>query len=108
VGLRNPFKRYSQQARGKPHIRGLLTSEEDKGWRIVLARLKVIPGALARAGRRVILRVVRGQPIRSSGPHTFECGNCGTVVLQNVNLEQISNCVIECDCGAFNEAAEVP
>jgi hypothetical protein len=38
----------------------------------------------------------------------FECGNCGAVVLQNVNLEQIHDCVIECDCGAFNKLAEIP
>jgi hypothetical protein len=73
-----------------------------------VARLKVISGAAARAGRRVILKVARGQPIRSRGPLTFECGNCGAVVLQNVNLDQIRDCVIECDCGAFNELAEVP
>jgi hypothetical protein len=73
-----------------------------------VARLKVISGALARAGQRVILKVARGRPIRSNGPFTFECGNCGSVVLQYVNLEQIRNCVIECDCGAVNELAEVP
>jgi hypothetical protein len=71
-----------------------------------VARLKVISGALALAGQRVVLKIARGQPIRSSGPLTFECGNCGVVVLQNVNLEQIRDCVIECDCGAFNELAE--
>jgi len=76
---------------------------EDKGWRTVVARLKVI--SAARAARRVILKVTRGQPIRSSGPLTFECGNCGAVVLQNVNLDQIRDCVIECDCGALNEFA---
>jgi hypothetical protein len=82
------------------------TPKEEKGWRTVVARLKVISGALARTGRRVILKVIRGQPIRSSGPLIFECGNCGAVVLQNVNLDQVRNCVIECDCGAFNELAE--
>ena len=85
--------------------RGSLTSKEDKGWRTVVARLTVISEVQARAGRRVILKVVRGQPIRSGGPLTFECGNCGTVVLQNVNLEQIRDCVVECSCGAFNELA---
>jgi hypothetical protein len=73
-----------------------------------VARLTVIPGAEARAGRRVILKVARGQPIRSRGALTFECGNCGVVVLQNVRLEQIRDCVIECDCGAFNQLVEVP
>jgi hypothetical protein len=29
-------------------------------------------------------------------------------VLENVNLEQIRDCVVECDCGAFNELAEIP
>jgi hypothetical protein len=71
-----------------------------------MARLKVISGAEARTGRRVILKVARGQPISSSGHLTFECGNCGAVVLQNVSLDQIRDCVIECDCGAFNELAE--
>ena len=88
-------------------IRGSLTPKEEKGWRIV-ARLKVISEAQARSGRRVILKVARGQPISSGGRLTFECGNCGVVVLQNVSLEQIRDCVIECDCGAFNELAEVP
>jgi hypothetical protein len=74
--------------------RGLLTPKEDKGRRTVVARLKVISEAQARSGRRVILTVTRGQPIRSGGSLTFECGNCGAVVLQNVNLEQISNCVL--------------
>jgi hypothetical protein len=68
-----------------------------------VARLKVISGALARAGPRVILKVIRGRPIRSSGRLIFECGNCGAVVLQDVNLDQVRNCVIECGCGAFNE-----
>jgi hypothetical protein len=86
--------------------RGSLTLKEDKGWRTAVARLKVISEAQARSGRRVILKVARGQPINSRGPLTFECGNCGAVVLQNVNLEQIRDCVIECDCGAFNELAE--
>jgi hypothetical protein len=81
-------------------------TEEDKGWRTVVARLKVISGALAREGGRVILKVARGQPIRSSGHLTFECGNCATVVLENVNFEQIRDCVIECDCGAFNEPSK--
>ena len=71
-----------------------------------MARLKVISEVQARSGRRVILKTVRGQPIRSAGHLAFECGNCGTVVLQNVNLEQIRDCVIECDCGAFNELEE--
>ena len=74
-----------------------------------MARLKVISEAQARSGRRVILKVTREQPIRSSrGLLTFECGNCGAVVLQNVNVEQIRDCVIECHCGAFNELAEAP
>jgi hypothetical protein len=73
-----------------------------------VARLKVISEAQARSGRRVILKVARGQPISSSGHLTFECGNCGTVVLENVNFEQIRDCVVECDCGAFNELAEMP
>lgn len=88
--------------------RGSLTPKEEKGWRTVVARLKVISEAQARSGRRVILKVARGQPISSIGPLTFECGNCGAVVLRHVNLEQIRDCVIECDCGAFNELAEVP
>jgi hypothetical protein len=67
-----------------------------------MARLTVISGDQARSGWRVILKVRRGQPIRSSGPLTFECGNCGTVVLQFVHLDQIRNCVIECDCGAYS------
>jgi hypothetical protein len=73
-----------------------------------MARLKVISGSVARAGRRVILKVTRGRPIRSAGTLSFECGNCGAVVLENVNLGQIRDCVIECDCGAFNELAGVP
>ena len=108
AGVRS-FKRYSLtgpwQTAGS---RGSLTSTEDQGWRTVVARLKVISGVQARAGSRVILRVARGQPIRSSGSLTFECGNCGAVVLQNVNLEQVRNCVVECGCGAFNEIASVP
>jgi hypothetical protein len=55
-----------------------------------------------RAARRVILKATRGQPIRGSGHLTFECGNCGAVVLENVELPQIRDCVIECDCGTFN------
>ena len=70
-----------------------------------MARLTVISGALARSGRRVILKVTRGQPISGSGPLTFECGNCAAVVLQDVHLDQIRDCVIECDCGAFSEIA---
>lgn len=96
-----------QKARGK--LRAfcrLLTPKEGKARRTVVARLKVISGTLARSGRRVLLKVARGQPIRSSGPLTFECGNCGAVVLQNVNLQQIRECIIECDCGAFNEVAD--
>jgi hypothetical protein len=77
--------------------------EEDKGWRTAMARLVVISGVQARAGRRVALKVARGQPINSSGPLTFECGNCGAVVLQNVRLEQVRDCVVECGCGTFNE-----
>jgi hypothetical protein len=73
-----------------------------------VARLKVISEAQARDGRRVILKVARGRPINSSGPLTFECGNCGAIVLQNVTLEQVRDCVIECDCGAFNELEEAP
>jgi hypothetical protein len=68
-----------------------------------VARLAVISAASARAGRRIILKVARGQPISGSGNLTFECGNCGTVVLQDVGLSQVRDCVIECDCGAFNE-----
>jgi len=98
-----------RRAHGKLRVfAASLASTEDQGWRTVVARLKVISEVQARAGRRVILRVARGQPISSSGPLTFECGNCGAVVLQNVNLAQILNCVIECDCGAFNERAETP
>lgn len=73
-----------------------------------MARLKVISEVQARAGRHVILKVARGQPINSSGPLTFECGNCGAVVLQNVSSEQIQNCAVECACGAFSKFAEVP
>jgi hypothetical protein len=73
-----------------------------------VARLKVISEAQARSGQRVILKVARGQPLSSRGTLTFECGNCGAVVLQNVTLEQIRDCVIECDCGAFNELEEAP
>jgi len=71
-----------------------------------VARLTVISEAQARVGRRVILKVARGQPIRSSGHLSFECGNCGAVVLENVDLEQIRHCIIECDCSAFSELAE--
>jgi hypothetical protein len=88
--------------------RGSATPKEDEGWGTVMARLKVISGALAQAGRRAILKVARGQPISSNGRLTFECGNCGAVVLENVELEQIRNCVIQCDCGAYNELADVP
>jgi hypothetical protein len=73
-----------------------------------VARLKVISAAQAQAGRRAILKVTRGQPISSSGRLTFECGSCGAVVLENVELEQVRNCVIQCDCGAYNEPADVP
>jgi hypothetical protein len=62
-----------------------------------MARLTVNSAASARAGRRVILKVTRGQPIGGSGHLTFECGNCGAVVLQNVELEQVRGCVVECD-----------
>jgi hypothetical protein len=87
-------------------VRTSAEPEGGQGWSTFLARLKVISGALAQAGRRVILKVTRGKPISSRGPLTFECGNCGAVVLQNVELEQVRDCVIECDCGAFNELAQ--
>jgi hypothetical protein len=95
------FKRYSLLIGSwqTGSTRGSLTPKEDKSRRTGVARLKVISGVQARAGRRVILKSARGQPLRSRGPLTFECGNCGTVVLQNVNLEQIQNCIIECDPG---------
>jgi hypothetical protein len=103
------FERYSRQgSRQAACSRGLLTPEEDQDWGTVVARLKVISGALAQAGRRAILKVARGQPIRSSGRLTFECGNCGAVVLENVNLEQVRDCIIQCDCGAYNDPADVP
>jgi hypothetical protein len=51
---------------------------------------------------RVILKVAREQPIRSSGHLTFECGSCGAVVLENVEVTHVRDCVVECDCGAFN------
>jgi len=89
-------------------MRGLPTSKEGKSWRIVVARLKVISGAQARAGGRAILKVARGQPIRSRGRLTFECGSCGAVIMENVDMQQIRDCVIECDCNAFNELAEAP
>jgi hypothetical protein len=53
----------------------------------------------------VILKAARGKPIRSSGRLTYECGNCGAVVLENVDLEQVRDCVIECDRDAFSEVA---
>jgi hypothetical protein len=82
-----------------------LTPEEVTGWRAVVARLKVISEVQAHAGRRAILKVARGQPIMSGGHLSFECGNCGAVVLEKVDVEQIRYCVIECDCGAFSEFA---
>jgi hypothetical protein len=77
----------------------------DMGWGTVVARLKVISAAQGQAGRRPILKAARGQPITSNGRFTFECGDCGSVVLQSVELAQVQNCVIECHCGAFNEAS---
>ena len=68
-----------------------------------MARLTVISAASVRVGRRVILKVTRGQPISGSGHLTFKCGNSGAVVLRNIELAQIRDCVIECDCGSFNE-----
>jgi len=68
-----------------------------------VARLTVISAAQAQASGRVILKVTPGRPISASGRRTFECGNCGAVVLQNVELVQIRGCVIECYFGAFNE-----
>jgi hypothetical protein len=70
--------------------------------RKTVARLTVISAASARAGRGVILKASLGWPISGNGHLTFACGNCGAVVLQNVTLEQVRDCVIECDCGAFN------
>jgi hypothetical protein len=70
-----------------------------------LVRLTEISRDQARAGRRVILKIARGQPISSKGHLTYECGNCGAVVLKNVELEQIRDCVAECDSGAFSEIA---
>ena len=103
------FKRNSLTGSWQPRVLAdRCPPQEDKGWRTVMARLKVIPASLARAGRRVILKVARGQPISSSGRLTFECGNCDAVVLQNVNLDQVRDCIIECGCGAFNELAEAP
>jgi len=76
-----------------------------KSWGTVVARLTVISEALARTRRRVVLKAARGQPIRSSGHLTYECGNCGAIVLENVELNQIRDCVVECDCGAFSKIA---
>ena len=70
-----------------------------------MARLTVISVSSARAGRRVILKLARGQRITSSGHLTYECGSCSAVVLENVELAQVRDCVIECDCGAFSEIA---
>lgn len=53
----------------------------------------------------MILKLARGQRITSSGHLTYECGSCSAVVLENVELAQVRDCVIECDCGAFSEIA---
>jgi len=83
----------------------LLTSQEGKGWRTTVARLKLISGVQAQAKWRVILKAALGQPINSRWHLTFECGSCGAVVLEHVNLEQIRGCAVECGCGALNQTA---
>jgi hypothetical protein len=93
----------SYRWKSDPLFRGSLPLKEDSGRRTFMTRLAVISGEQAQARWRVILKVARGQPIRSTGHLTFECGSCGAVVLENVALEQIRDCAVECDCGAFNE-----
>jgi len=109
VGLASKFPNaIRQQARGKPRALAARHTEGELGLENVVARLKVISGVEARARGQVILSVALGRPIRSNGDLTFECGNCGAVVLENVNLDQLRDCVVECSCGAFNEPPEAP
>jgi len=67
-------------------------------------RLAVIPEPEPNT-RTVLLYTGEGTVvIRGSGPVTMDCGNCGAVLAQNVEMGQLQNLVLRCkNCGAFNE-----
>lgn len=95
----------TQQNRLREAPRFAVTEGGLRGRKTGAARLTVISGDQARARGRAILKVARAQPITSHGSLTFECGNCGAVVLEYVEVKQVRNCVVECYCGTFNEVA---
>lgn len=51
----------------------------------------------------VLLNNSDGPIFASDGSETYECGGCGKVLAENINIGQITNVIIKCgNCGACN------
>jgi hypothetical protein len=67
-------------------------------------KLKVITESAANG--RTIFTIKEGNTAiaKGSGQFSFTCGNCQTILLENMNQGQFQNIVFKCNaCESFNE-----
>ncbi|MBI4709182.1 MAG: hypothetical protein HY764_03205 [Candidatus Portnoybacteria bacterium] len=65
-------------------------------------KLKVIP--VPKEGSRAVMVLENNNKIKGEGGAiNLICGNCNSALVENINLGQISNIVIKCQCGAYND-----
>lgn len=62
--------------------------------------LRAFPGLWI--GRRAVLQASRRQP--ALGEAAFICGGCHDVVVAEAPAPQLSEVVLRCDCGEYNQA----
>lgn len=56
-------------------------------------------------GTRAVLVFEKGRKIKGEGEVNYVCGKCGETLAEAMNEGQISNLVLKCSCGAFNDIA---
>ncbi len=66
-------------------------------------KMKIIPEP-KRNTRSVLAPAFVGPAIQGSGAVNYDCGACGSTLLQNMEYKQVHNLVIKCrNCGEHNE-----
>ena len=65
-------------------------------------KAKIIPEPAPNT--RTVLNPAKGPAISGNGDFSTLCGNCGVILLKNVQFGQVRNIVIRCsNCGKFND-----
>lgn len=64
--------------------------------------MRVIPEPAASAS--VLVAGCKGPVVKSFGPLSYTCGQCGITLLKDVEFKQVQNAIVKCGgCGAFND-----